>query len=523
MKPAERILRTVHRSMQTVAYGNPIYRKMLAAGESPERLHFTLPDPWPGDSQAGLALISAQRSLFDGPTLRPGAALRNLRAVGTDAARKRALMLIEDWLNQHDEWGDVEWTPEKLGDRIAGWVGFYEFYAPAATPEFIARLTTSLHRQWKHLLRAVQPTLTDIASLRAIKGLIYGGLNFDEGDRSLGLAVDLLKRQIATEILPDGGHVSRCPSLQLHVLRNLIDLREVFKMAGIEAPDNLKATINAMLPALKFFRHGDGGLALFHGSTEELSLMVDAAFTLSESKSRTLRRLTSMGYERIVAGRSLLIADVASPPPRGFDERAHAGLLSFEFGQGRERLMVNCGAVDGASPEWHMACAATAAHSTMVIGDSNACEVLATGGIVSDVKVTAERYEEDNHHCVEMKHNAYRAEFGTSYRRLLRLSASGEELNGREELSGSAGHSFTLRWHLHPSVNASLSHGGQTALIRSASGLGWRFRIDGAVLSLEQSVYCGSGLPRRSLHLKASGTTHSSATAILWSLAREKA
>ena len=56
MKPAERLLRTVHRSMQTVAYGNPIYRKMLASGASPDRLHFTLPDSWPGDSQAGLAL-----------------------------------------------------------------------------------------------------------------------------------------------------------------------------------------------------------------------------------------------------------------------------------------------------------------------------------------------------------------------------------------------------------------------------------------------------------------------------------
>jgi len=167
MKPAERILRSVHRSLRTAAYGNPIYTKMLASGESPDRLHFALPDPWPGDSQAGLALISAQRSLFDNPTLRPGLALRNLRAVGSEAARVRALSLIGDWLDQHDQWEDVEWSPEKLGDRIAGWTGFYEFYASAATPEFIARLTTSLHRQWKHLLRALPPTMTDLAGLRA--------------------------------------------------------------------------------------------------------------------------------------------------------------------------------------------------------------------------------------------------------------------------------------------------------------------------------------------------------------------
>lgn len=522
MKPAERILRTVHRSMRTVAYGNPIYGKMLASGASPERLHFTLPDPWPGDSQAGLALISAQPSLFDGPALRPGAALRNLRAVGSEAARTRALSLIEDWLTHHDAWDDAEWSPEQLGDRIVGWIGFYEFYATAAAPEFIARLTSSLHRQWKHLLRVLPPSLTDLPGLRTIKGLVYGGLNFDEGDKALALAVDLLKRQIKAEILPDGGHISRCPSVQLHVLRNLIDLREAFKVAGIEPPDNLRPAILAMLPALKFFRHGDGGLALFHGASEELPLMVDAAFTLAEAKSRTLRRLPEMGFERLTAGRSLLIADTAAPPPRGFDQRAHAGLLSFEFGQGRERLIVNCGEVDGASTDWYLACAATAAHSTMVIGDSNACEVLGSGGIVSEAKVTAQRYEEDNHHCVEMKHDGYRAKSGILYRRLLRLSANGDELHGREELTGTAGRNFTLRWHLHPAVQASLAQGGQTVLVRSASGSGWRLRVEGANLALEPSIYCGSGAPRRSLQLKASGVTRGAQTAVVWSFVREK-
>ena len=522
MKSAEKLLRTVHRSMQTVAYGNPIYRKMLASGSAPERLHFALPDFWPGDSQAGRALISSQPSLFGGPVLRPGSAMRNLRAVGTDAARHRACLMIKDWLDQHDEWDDVEWSSEKLGDRIASWVGFYEFYAPSAPPEFIARLVGSLHRQWKHLLRALQPGLTDLAGLRAIKGLIYGGLNFDEGDKSLGLAVDLLKRQIQAEILPDGGHISRCPSVHLHMLRNLIDIRETFKAAGIEIPESLRTTINLMLPALKFFRHGDGGLALFHGSIEELPLMVDAAFTLAESKSRTLRRLTDMGYERVTAGRSLLLVDVASPPPQGYDRRAHAGLLSFEFGQGRERLIVNCGAVDGATPEWHMACAATAAHSTMAIDDCNACEVVPSGGVAMAGKISAQRYEEDNHHCVEMKHSAYRFGHGVTYQRLLRLSASGEELNGRETLTGKPGHRFDVRWHLHPNLQASLAHGGQTALVRSGSGAGWRLRVEGAVLSLESSIYCGSGSPHRSLQLKASGMTVGEETQVLWSFAREK-
>jgi uncharacterized heparinase superfamily protein len=521
MKTGKRLLGAVQRGMQNVAYGNPIYRKILASGEAPERLVLSLPDPWPGDSAAGMALISQQRSLFDSTHLRPGAALRNLRAVGSEAARLKALDYIEDWLDHHDEWNDTEWSPEKIGDRIAGWIGFYDFYAPAATPNLIARMAGSLHRQWKHVSRTLPANLTDLTSIRVIKGLVYGGLNFDDGDQSLALAIDLLKRQLQNEILPDGGHISRCPSIQLHMLRGLIDLREAFKAGGIEAPDSLRVAIHAMLPTLKFFRHGDGGLALFHGSGEESSLMVDAAFTLADAKCRTLRRLPDTGYERVTAGRSLLIADVAAPPPRGYDRRAHAGLLSFEFGQSKERLIVNCGALESASPEWHMACASTAAHSTMTIDDSNACDVLASGGIKGDVKATAQRYEEDNHHCIDMRHNGY-AESHVKYRRLLRLSASGEELSGQEELQAPAGHIFALRWHLHPSVQASLGQSGQTALLRTASGLGWRLRIDGTALTLESSIYCGSGSTRRTLQIKASGVTRDKPTNILWNLTREK-
>jgi uncharacterized heparinase superfamily protein len=184
-------------------------------------------------------------------------------------------------------------------------------------------------------------------------------------------------------------------------------------------------------------------------------------------------------------------------------------------------LIVNCGALESASPEWHMACASTAAHSTMTIDDSNACDVLASGGIKGDVKATAQRYEEDNHHCIDMRHNGY-AESHVKYRRLLRLSASGEELSGQEELQAPAGHIFALRWHLHPSVQASLGQSGQTALLRTASGLGWRLRIDGTALTLESSIYCGSGSTRRTLQIKASGVTRDKPTNILWNLTREK-
>jgi uncharacterized heparinase superfamily protein len=534
MIQAVKIVDKVRRGVQNVAYGNVLYQKMLAAGDAPQRLHFTPADPWPGDAQAGQILLVGQTNMFEradtlahAAQLRHAAtALRNLRAIGTDSARAASVHLIDSWLRQFDGWNDVEWTSENLGARIAAWIGFYDFFAPAAPADFTPRLTASLYRQWKHLARTVSPTLKGVEAIQAARGLIYGGFNFPDGDNALGLACDLLQRQMASEILPDGGHVSRNPSTQLHILRHLVDIRNLFDMADLRMPESLGSTLSAMIPPLKFFRHGDGGLALFHGGVEETPLMIDAVLTQAVVRGRVLRRLTETGYERITAGRSLLMVDAASPPPRAAGQEGHAGLLSFEFSVGRDRIICNCGAVPQGSPDWRTAFAATAAHSTLTVADTNACDIDSDGGIAGDVRTGSQRFEEGGTQAIEMTHDGYRARFGLIHHRILRLSSDGETLTGRDILQSAGGknggHEFTLRWHLHPGVQVSLSHGAQTALLRTAGGGGWRLRIERGTLSLESSVYCGGPAPRRTMQIKTSSVTGNGDTAILWSLTRER-
>ena len=203
-------------------------------------------------------------------------------------------------------------------------------------------------------------------------------------------------------------------------------------------------------------------------------------------------------------------------------------MLSFEFGHGRERLIVNCGAVTGmgASADWRTACAATAAHSTLTVADTNACQVLSGGGVAGAVRVTSQRYEQDGQHCLELSHDGYRAIFGVVHQRVLSLSADGETLRGREMLEdvkrGGASFDFALRWHLHPGVQVALGQSGQGALLRTASGIGWRLRVDGAILDIEPSIYCGSGAPRTSRQVRLLGRMRASPTVVAWSLTKEK-
>jgi uncharacterized heparinase superfamily protein len=203
-------------------------------------------------------------------------------------------------------------------------------------------------------------------------------------------------------------------------------------------------------------------------------------------------------------------------------QRGHAGPLSFEFSHGRERLIVNCGGAPQGSPEWAAACAATAAHTTVTVADTNACDIGADGGIIGSVQVSAQRFEEGGVHGIELSHDGYRSQFGLIHHRILRIAGDGDSMTGRDILQGKGGREFSLRWHLHPSVQASLSQNSQTALLRTPSGAGWRLRVEGHPLGIESSVYCGGPTPRRTLQVKTSLMTVPGETAVTWSLTRER-
>jgi len=64
---------------------------------------------------------------------------------------------------------------------------------------------------------------------------------------------------------------------------------------------------------------------------------------------------------------------------------------------------------------------------------------------------------------------------------------------------------YTIRFHLHPGVVASLQQDGEAVLLRLQSGGGWRLRADGARMSLDESVYLGGPEPRRAEQVVLNG------------------
>ena len=78
------------------------------------------------------------------------------------------------------------------------------------------------------------------------------------------------------------------------------------------------------------------------------------------------------------------------------------------------------------------------------------------------------------------------------------MAAAGDEVRGEDTLIETAtgkadARGYAVRFHLHPSVQASLVQNGAAALLRSQNGTGWQLRAKGGTLSLAESLYLGGG------------------------------
>jgi uncharacterized heparinase superfamily protein len=468
------------------------------------------PNPWPGDAVRGRALIAAGDN-FDAAMHRFDW-LRDLRAAGGDAARRHARILTQAWLDRHARCDQVAWAPDATGARLANWIGFHDFFCASADDSFRQRLFQSAARQARHLARTLPGDLTGAPLLTAIKGLWLAALALPDGARRAEQAQRLLLKELGRQILADGVHVERSPRTHLVVLADLIDLRAALKLAKTDIPEMLNHAIDRMAPALRFFRHGDGALALFHGSLEGEPVLLDTVLTQADAKGRPLKRAPQGGFERLSLGRTVVLVDVGAPPPKGLDGHSHASALSFEMSVGRERLVVNCGSAAqnlGSGGAWAEALRATAAHSTLALGDSSS----------RPTQVEAAREDGDGWTLLDASHDGYGS---TRHRRRLFLGGNGEDLRGEDILTGAAGRAFTVRFHLHPSVQTSLTQSGKAALLRAGDGNFWRLRVEGAQLGHESSVYLGSGVPRRTVVLTLTGTTDDGETVVKWALKRDK-
>jgi uncharacterized heparinase superfamily protein len=434
--------------------------------------------------------------------------LRHLRAAHAPLARANARALVTEFIDAGHALQGIASTPTVMARRVIAFLSQSPLVLEGADHAFYQTFLKIITRD-ASLLSQMLPSLSGEDRVMSAMALAYAGLCIGGAEGLIRRGGKCLNECLSTDILPDGTHISRNIRLHLELITDLLPLRQAYLSRGLEPPVELVRAIDRMMPMLRLFRHGDGSLALFHGMGETATDLVATLLAYDEVRAKPMLHAPYGGYERLEQGETVVITDMGGPPPVPWSGETHASALAFELSSGMNRIVVNCGVPKSASEDMRQMVRATAAHSTLTIGDQSSCRFAASQWLSSQ-QIAIEgpspfhaRRSATGDSGMEAiaQHDGYQSQFGLIHERRLWLDSTGHRLAGADRLIREAGvHSQTnpfagepplavLRFHLHPVVRASRVADGRTIMLILPHGEAWSFETNAPIVTLEESVF----------------------------------
>ncbi len=492
-----------------------------------------IPEVFHGDTKRGQSirlgdLIATIQSAQSHPSARLNSVdrfqwLADLQASGLATSAQVARDTTAEWIAYQGQWDPDSWRLDIAAERLCAWLTATDFLQTGARSDFSETFSAAVRQHAWHLKFAVHMGSPVPQGFGVPKALVYSALALPRGASGLRPALDRLQAAINHEVLADGGHVSRNPLLQLNALINLIGVRTALSANAHQPPTWVQSAIDKMAPMLRGFLLGDGRLSVFNGGHPADMAVIDAALKASDASGRAVTNSPHSGFQRLAARRTIVVMDAGVPANAETNAQENAGTLSFEMSVAKQRLVVNCGLPAEGNAALRAAFRSTAAHSTVSVADMNSSEINAQDmlGPRRAWREQAMRREIEKNTLVEATHTGYLVPFGLTHKRALFLSADGHELRGEDTLMGPGDHDAILRFHLHPSVQASLVESGKSILLKFGKAAGWRFRTSAAQIKLEPSLYYDQQARRQTQQIVVTFKHTAPESVIKWRFAME--
>jgi uncharacterized heparinase superfamily protein len=459
-----------------------------------------------------------------------------LRDLAAAASREKGARLAEAvvgrWLLAHGTKVDEAWAPHLWGERILFWTAYAPYILSSADGGYRSALLNTLARGARHVDASADKASAGLDRVTAWCGVVAAGLLVQGGVPRVARGEAGLARALASAQFDDGGLISRSPYEQTKLVDRLGLLRACYLAAKQTIPEGIEAAAQASLAALHGVTMGDGALSSWQGCGPGEAARLTALIDGCGLRARPLRQARGWGYQRMSALGTILVLDAAPPPPQKMTDQGSASTLAFELSDGGQRLIVNCGG-PGPLPtdlpeELVQGLRTTAAHSTLVLSDTNSTNILADGSLGKGVDdVAIERSEDNDASRMEASHDGYVRAFGMVHKRSLMLGNDGKELRGADQLIAKGRKKirdavpYAVRFHLAPGVEATITADGMGAILRSRGAPPWNFRCRGGNLSVEESLWVdGRGRPQRTNQLVIVGEVSALGGEIGWTFRR---
>lgn len=440
------------------------------------------------------------------------------------------------WLDANPQVGKgPSWKVENAGLRLLAWLVHAPLILSGEDKVLRQRAYDAIGETARWLDRNIGRAEDRLGETAGWCAIVAAGLLLPEGKPRRLFGEAGLVHALGELVGADGGVLSRSPDAQMQAIDLLVELSACYRAVRRDPPEAIDTMLHMLVPPLLALTHSDGGLGNWQGGAAVPAARLAALIDASGVRTRPLRDVRGWGYQRIFARPAVLQFD-ASPPPLARHARSGcASTLAFEFSHGDHRLIVNCGGAGMAGGQVpvriEQGLRATAAHSTLVLGDANSTAVLINGklgGGVNEVEIDRRTIEMEYGSATRLEgsHDGYVPRFGLIHKRILILRDDGSELRGEDLLfppgrKGKRGKvPFAIRFHLGPQVEVRLGEGGRNAGLVLPDGSYWQFLSTGEeALEVDESLWVdGAGRPHPVQQLVIQGMVLRSGGSFGWLL-----
>jgi len=404
--------------------------------------------------------------------------------------------LIRRWIVDNPPGLGNGWEPYPISLRAVNWIK----WALAGNP-LPEGASHSLAVQTRYLRQRLEYHLLGNHLWANGKALIFAGLFFDgpEAEGWLDKGLEIVQRELAEQVLPDGGHFERSPMYHAIILEDLLDLVNLFGAYQREVPQEWTTDVAMMRTWLEVLSHPDGRIGLFNDAAFGIAAdwrVLDAyaqrlGLGTREHACPVLTRFPDSGYIRLENRHAVALLDVAPVGPDYIPGHAHADTLTFELSVFGQRILVNGGTSTYSKTAERERQRGTAAHNTVLVNDADSSEMWGGFRVARRARPFGlEIAEGEGEIRVACGHDGYRRLSGKPvHQREWILVNKG--LIIKDRITGSFRNAVG-RFYLHPEICLEINSSANQGLFLLAQGEIITWEIKGGEVRIVETIWCPS-------------------------------
>lgn len=312
------------------------------------------------------------------------------------------------------------WNPFGVAQRVLRWTRLINGPWQVAIREDPAfpTLLRELYAQCRFLAGHQEKELLGNHLMKTAVALYAGGRFFtgQEAEGWLRKARRIIRNEIQTQVLVDGGHYERSPMYHLMVLVDLVDALNITPH-GDHFEDRLRSPIERMYWFATICTHGDGEIPLFNDSVFDqapprIDVMRYAERVCGLSPvhgGSHFVALPQSGLFRLGDERSCLWLDAGETGPSFLQAHAHADTGSFELSIGSHRVICDSGVFSYQDPDHRVWDRSTPAHNTVSVSGASSSDCWGSFRVARRARIRALRWSsKGDQQMIAFRHDGFR-------------------------------------------------------------------------------------------------------------------